>query len=141
VKTKDRKRNAKKTNEGRKLRDDILFGVFWSMLVAVALSVCVLGVYVVSGGQAFSGERTPLRWVIATYLGGGLSSGVLIGILRPITEHAWGAALTGFVCAAPLFMGILYLMGSFDWVGAIVCSAIVGPIVGYNFWKMFASDA
>lgn len=121
----------------RDVADDLKLGVFWGALFAGAVCIWITMVYLVGGNTAFEQNGTSYGVAIFTYMLAGVASGLVLGCLRPLTNSGGGSAFVGFIAGLLAFTGFSIASSGFDWVGVVVCSALVGPIVGYNYWKAF----
>jgi hypothetical protein len=77
----------------------------------------------------------------ALYLVGGAISGVAVGTMLPMTVHRWGAVVVGGLAALPLYHGAGMLLGDTDCLTTVFLSAVVGGIVGFNWWEPVANEA
>lgn len=89
---------------------DIRWGVQYGMGFAILFSICAVIQRITVGPTAFDQYHATIVGVLGIYFGGGLVSGVLVGLLRPLAKYALGAALVGFIAAFPVILAIDKLM-------------------------------
>jgi hypothetical protein len=121
---------------GRRVLQDIAWGVAWSLMVATVFTVIAVGMYIV--GLLPNHSLLWLFRVIVGYYAGGALGGALVGLARPVIPHYYwlsyaiaggGAFLMGFV-------GMLLLEGrpsrweAWVWWGLALVSAGYGYLGG-----------
>lgn len=112
----------------------LCFSVFYSLYVC--------GLYWVSGATPFERLGTSLGVVIGTYFFGGITAGLVVGILRPLTRWRSGAIFVGIIAAFFVFLGIGVASSglpsrwrSGDWFAMTVLPVFFGAFAGNKFWK------
>ncbi len=117
---------------GRRVVSGIRVGLFF----AVAFSAIATILFALSGGRALGNSFTVLGSVIAVYAFGGIVSGSIFGLLRPLARWAWGAAILGSIVAVPAYAGMLFATkGPGPWTsddtsGALLLSILIGSTSG-----------
>ena len=101
-------------NDLGRIPTDLRWGVAWGGRVGVALAlfgVVVIGLRVIGAGGEPGGPLLLglLSW-ISWYIIGGLVTGGIVGLLRPLGGNRMGAALVGFLAALPLSFGTYALL-------------------------------
>jgi multisubunit Na+/H+ antiporter MnhB subunit len=128
------------------VRADIRWAVGRALVLAVTFGLFAFLVNSLYGGEAFEAHlhATPGQ-VLATYLASALVGGLLIGLLRPVFRHWWGAAIGGFVGGAILALSMVALdmlrgqWKSSHWIIVPIYAATVGVAVGLAWFKRFSS--
>ena len=79
---------------------------------------------------------------LLAYAGGGVISGCILGLLRPLTRWRAGAALVGIAVALPAFFGIALAMSGLPqtwddsiWASTVGCSVLLGGWFGADTWS------
>lgn len=121
----------------RQIVDDVLLGILFSGGFALVLCLWVTLIFVVAGEEPFESNSTTWGTVVGVYLLGGIIVGVLWGIAKPWIRNRVGSAVFGFFAAVPIFLAIALTTGGFDLLGVVVCSALLGPALGWRFWGIF----
>ena len=75
--------------------------------MGVFYSLWVLAVYVFAGDGRFVRYGVTVWQMAATYIGISLSAGLIVGLLRPLTYHAVGAYVVGFLAGVPICFGLM----------------------------------
>lgn len=89
----------------RDLREDMRIGVKVGLLFTAAFSIIATITYLLSGQAAFVARvKMGLPNVLAPYLIGGVTGGMIIGFLRPMRATAAGSFFIGTVSSLPLLM-------------------------------------
>jgi len=132
------------------LLKNLRWGVFWGACGAVFYGAYAVLLYLFAGAQAFSSKGATLGGTLGAYALGGVGAGVVLGLLRPLVRWWWGAALVGFFCAIPVWLGGLLAIQSFtppsrdDLYMVLILSGISGPVCGViarKRWKRLESQA
>jgi hypothetical protein len=97
-------------------------------LMAIACSVWVVIMFVLSGGKSLERLDIDLGYLVVLYLVGGAVGGLLTGTLYPITKSLFGAAVVGYLASAP-FMLTLALQVGRSWE-EVIAGAVAGSLVG-----------
>jgi hypothetical protein len=129
-------------SEGPKTFDRIKQCVTLGLGFACLYSLYVVGLYLIQGPEPFRRLGTTLGVVIGTYFFGGISAGVVVGVLQPVARWLPGAIGIGIVGAFFVFFGILvaadglpWRWGSDEWTTLTVLPILFGTFAGYRFWK------
>jgi hypothetical protein len=72
------------------------------LTIAAVFSLYAIVTRIVAGPGAFDQYHMTVVSLVATYVGGALLGGTMVGLLRPITKNPFGAALVGFITAVPI---------------------------------------
>ncbi len=68
--------------------------------------------------------------IAMAYLGGGVIGGAIWGALHDLTQRLWGAVLTAFLAALPLFSFLSLAVGDLEPPGILIRSFALAMIVG-----------
>jgi hypothetical protein len=115
---------------------NVVDGVKLGLMFAAAFSVIASVVFILTGGSAFDRSVATLTRVIAAYVAGGIISGALFGILRPLARWAIGAAMLGIIVAVPAYAGMRFAINGFglwtmeDTAAVLVLSSLIGGASG-----------
>jgi energy-converting hydrogenase Eha subunit B len=117
-------------------------GAAIGLAFACLYSLYVTGLYLIQGPEPFQRLGTNLGVVIGTYFFGGISAGVVVGVLQPIARWRLGAMGVGIIAAFFVFFGILVAAdglpsrwGSDNWITLTVLPILFGTFAGNSFWK------
>ena|SRR5688572_28829202 len=67
---------------------------------------------------------------------GGISAGLVVGLLRPLTSSAFGAMVVGSIAGTGVYGAISYAMGGEVGVfGVSLLGTLAGSAVGYWMWR------
>ena len=108
---------------------DIRWGVQYGMGFAILFSAYAIIARITAGPTAFDRYHATLVSVVGIYFGGGLVSGTIVGLLRPLAKYAFGAALVGFLAALPIALVIEKLSddgASWNYIDTVV--VVVGSV-------------
>lgn len=125
-----------RNNPVKSMLGNLAWGCYWGMCGAVFYVLIAIVVYLVQGRLAFQARGITLPAVVKGYLFGGLGAGVVLGLLRPLGRWWWGAAVIGFFCAAPVWLGGLIANHGFTMLThdevlmVLTLAALSGPICG-----------
>ena len=121
-----------------RIRQYVLIGLAFACLYS--LYVCVL--YLLQGSAPFDRLGTNLWIVIGTYFFGGISAGVVVGLLQPLARWRLGAIVIGIIAAFFVFFGIVVAQdglpsrwGSDNWILLTALPILFGTLAGNHFWK------
>ena len=121
-----------------RIKSSVVVGLAFACLY----SLYVCGLYLLDGSAPFARLGTTLGIVIGTYFFGGISAGVVVGLLKPIARWRAGAIVVGIIAAFFVFFGILVASdglpsrwGTDQWVTLIVLPTLFGTFAGNRFWK------
>jgi hypothetical protein len=130
----------------RDLTQDLGWGIFWGLAFAVVLTVVLVLLHALRRSALFEAHNTTFGGVVAVYFGGGLTGGVVLGLLRPLTRWRSGAAMVGVLAAMPVGVAVRVLRfglapwGPKDTIALVVFAVALGGSVGWIYWGMFRSD-
>jgi hypothetical protein len=122
--------------EGKRVGENITDGVKVGLMFSAAFSLIALVIFVLSGGAAFDRSSGILIRVIAAYVVGGIASGAVFGLLRPLARWAIGAAVLGVIVMAPAYAGMRFAVQGFapwtmeDTSTVLTLAGIVGSMSG-----------
>lgn len=102
-------------------------------MFAVVYSVVASVIFLVAGEQP-----EELLAVVASYFGGGVVAGAIIGWLRPYSRTHLGSIVVGIVGAFPVFLGFAVADDGLaldlgDLATVAVVAVILGGSLGHNF--------
>jgi hypothetical protein len=123
------------------LLDNLKSGTRWGLAFAAFYSAAAVLIWLVRGDVAFEAQGTSLWQVLLAYVAGGMAAGVVVGLLMPLGRTRFGAGVIGFVAAVPvMFVVGMAVSPPPTWftrvpIVAFGCAAILGPIVGIQFWN------
>ena len=121
---------------GSRIVKNIVDGIKFGLMFAGAFSVIAIVLFVLSGGSALDRSLTTLARVIGAYAVGGVASGAVFGLLRPLARWAVGAAVLGIIVAVPTYAGMRFAVNGFtrwtaqDTSDVLVLSSLVGGLAG-----------
>ena len=91
----------------------------------------------VSGPEPFESIGVSHRSVIATYLGIGVASGSVIGMLKPLTLRRAGAYFVELLAGIPVAIGLVLCVSGLprdwttpDWIGIPIFTLAWGLLIG-----------
>jgi hypothetical protein len=127
---------------GATLLTNVRWGIAYGLGFASMFVLYVLGLFAVRGAQPFERLGTTLTGCIALYLAGGIMTGTLVGLLRPLLVTRRGAMVVGAVATVPTAAGAMVLVAGpitrWDkgaWVVPVGYSVLIGPVVAANWWR------
>jgi hypothetical protein len=110
----------------------------WS---AAACAILATLIYAIQGDEIAREGGIELSQLLLIYLGTAVASGIVIGVLRPITGGVTGRSIVGIVASLPVTFSIMLMsrdlrLGQMDkvdyWI-AIAMSVVLGPFVAAYF--------
>ena len=124
----------------------IVWGARWGAVFGLTLCVLALVAFLIGGRATFDGLGTSLGQVLAVYLVGGVTLGIIVGLFRPLTRRPVGAGIVGF--AGGLLFGALIRIsqdGFSDWtagdaVQLSIFAAVLGVPVGLVYREIFMTS-
>ena len=110
-------------------------GVTWGAYFALAYSLIAGMIAVYRGSAPFESAGTTLPKVLAVYWGGGLLTGVVLGVLWPPGRSKAGAAVLGAVASIPVSCAVLLATEppsswAREFLTYIVIGLALGPLFG-----------
>lgn len=116
------------------LETNLKSGIRWGARYAVAYSAIALLILLLRGQAAFAEADTTFLRVLLFYWAGGLTGGVLVGLLWPLGRSRVGAALLGAIVGVPVgCMAMLVVTPPSRWHESVVVAAVLGLILGPFF--------
>jgi hypothetical protein len=118
------------------LRRDLELGLWVGMSIALICAFFATLRFILGGAAAFSAKtHMAIGEALLFYLLGGLSGGILIGVLRPLRGTTMGSFVIGFCAALPLSaMAALSVIERKEWYPlaaiTIVMSALLAGGLG-----------
>lgn len=111
---------------------NVIWGVFYSLSVALVFCGYVMVLYFVRGAAPFTANDTTLGGVLAAYVGSAILVGIVLGTFRPLLRHVLGVVVVGWICAAVVFLGIrVAVEGPANWgPDDLRAAGILGLIFG-----------
>jgi hypothetical protein len=109
-------------------------GLTWGLSFASVFSLVATVLVLLRGPALLREYHTTYLGLVAGYLFGGITAGVITGLLLPLCRHIVGAMLVGFVAILPFgFLTVLTLYPPERWstyvpIVPVVGSAILGPL-------------
>jgi hypothetical protein len=122
--------------QGMRIFKNIVDGVKVGLMFAAALSLVATALFVVSNGAAIDRSFAMLTRVITAYVVGGVVSGAVFGLLRPLARWAIGAAVLGAIVVTPAYAGMRFAIHGFipwtvqDTSEVLVLSSLIGGLSG-----------
>lgn len=118
-------------------RVNLLGGLVMGLVFSVILSVGVGVLYWIGGPTTSHDTGWPLPSLIGLYVFGGVTGGLLLGLMLPLTTWRWGAVLVGMIVATPVYLavGLIEYEDPIDIVAGLIVAGVVGGCVGYGLWS------
>ena len=128
------------TTPGPNLLANVRWGVYWGFCGAIVYSAFAVLILIFRGEGPFATNDTTFGTVIALYFVSGITVGIVLGVLRPLTHSRVGAAIVGVICTIPaVFMGEMVLNERWsleqNWMTVLVVSVVFGSLSGLIFWR------
>jgi hypothetical protein len=127
---------------GATLLKNVRWGIAYGLGFASMFVLYVLGLFAIRGAQPFEHLGTTLTGCIVVYLVGGIMTGAVVGLLRPLLVTRRGAMVVGAVATVPTAAGAMLLVAGpiarwdkGEWVIPLVYSVLVGPLAASNLWR------
>ena len=138
----------------RRLFADLRWGFTWGIGLAVVFSAYVavlLFLDALGTENPLFGTR-PLWFIGAAYFAGGMSGGVIAGLLRPASRWPLGAMAMGILVAFPAYWAVSLVVPYIDadeglttfreqLVAGFVCALMVGPPAALAYRSSFDEEA
>jgi hypothetical protein len=125
----------------RSLLNNVTWGIRWGLRLGCVFSLLALGARVVAGSSGFDKVHTTVWAFVALYLVGGIVSGTIVGLLRPILRWRVGGLVTGIVATFPIALALRTMADGFapwdHFATELVVSftLIVGGGCGLGWWR------
>ncbi len=120
---------------------DIKWGLGWGLWLAGGFSLLGSALFVLQGSVLGHPSRFSFPLVILGYFAMGATGGLLVGILRPLTQRRVGATILGIIIGiAVYFLAGIIAVGEKDFlslpglVSTLVLGTVIGGICGHNTW-------
>jgi hypothetical protein len=110
----------------------------WSLAFAALFSLWVGLLALLSGSARFDKYEMSAAAIIRTYFAVALVAGIVLGVLRPITETALGRVFVGSIVGTAVYTGIglsMYGPDKFTFVGGAILGIPMGGFLGYKWSK------
>ena len=131
-----------RTRSSAFLQGNLAWGIKLGLAFAAVYSLYVVVLFLAEGSRPFDRLHTSLLMVIATYVIGGLTSGALIGVMRPYLHMRSVAILVGITAGVFVFFAIAVTSDGMpwhwsrtSWESVAVCSLLLGSFGGNWLWK------
>jgi len=127
---------------GATLLKNVRWGIAYGLGFASMFVLYVLGLFAIRGAQPFEHLGTTLTECIVFYVAGGIMTGTMVGLLRPLLVTRRGAMVVGAVALVPMGFGAMLMVAGpiarwdkGEWVIPLVYSVLVGPLAASNLWR------
>ena len=114
---------------------NIIWGVGSGALMALAYSIVALMIYAVFGAHVLHTPGLTIGLVLISYWVGGLTAGLLVGMLRPLSRFRWGPYLLGAIAGTAVFaafqastMGPMWRWSWGDWTTPLILGVVMGVL-------------
>lgn len=127
----------------RRLIANTLWGILWGIAVAGLYSLYVGAIYLLQGPAPFESHGTSILSIVAAYFGGGVVSGAIVGLLRPLSRWQLGAGMLGMIAAVPVFLAFDIAQHGFAALQQVDVFAMTGFALalgggaGWGVWKLY----
>jgi hypothetical protein len=108
--------------------------------MAIGYSALALLIYLIGGSETFERNDVTLLSVLLSYWCGAIGSGLLLGLLRPLTASKISAMFVGPIIAAPAVTSLGVTINGMPWqwpaeavATLMIVSVIFGVYGGYVF--------
>jgi hypothetical protein len=125
----------------RLLQRNLVKGVGLGLFLATGFSAWVTFLRLAFGTEAFDRLHTTYGAVVRLYYTGGLSGGILLGLLWPLRRWPLGSVLLGIIGVFPVYYGAFLLESPrAEWftfnnfTPALLLAFLVGSPVGLLYW-------
>lgn len=120
------------------LKSNIPWGLSWGVPAGILYAMLGGTLFVLGGAAAKAKYGVGLATVLGLYVGGGVGTGIVLGMFRPILRWRAGSMLAGIVVA--LSAAAIYTTVSHTWSPASASGVIVyglgfGALAGATLWK------
>ena len=128
----------------RHLYRNLTWGIRWGLAFGIAYSIWAGILYLVRGSRIFEKIGLTFPVVVAFYVAGGVFSGFLLGLLRPLLGRRIGAVLVGALIAVPVLAGTQVLLVGFhrpDLVEVLIVGGVgifTGMLSGFLLYQVFS---
>ena len=122
----------------RSIARDLLWGIGCGVAFSIAALAFAALRWIVRGGPNLSGSVAEQALVV---LACGLTGGVVVALLRPLSKRRWGSVCLGLVTAIAAYLPYMrYSQGPIatwdrtDVFALMLASLIVGGVLGWRWW-------
>lgn len=122
------------------IKSDIRWGVKVGLFFACFFSLAAIAISLISGETELGGISIAAALIV--YFSGGVVSGLLLGVLRPLTRSRTGSVLVGPLVVAPAALaGCVAAFGPMgQWTENEAISFVIGAVLlgvggGYLYWE------
>lgn len=124
------------------MKENLRRGLILGLGEAAVLSLWIIFAVEFLEDNALAEYNASLLEAVAAYSVGGVTGGVLAGLVYPLRKYALGSVMVGFLLAAPAAVGIIvvttpkqemWTIGGIP--GALIAAALVGGLVGLQIWS------
>jgi hypothetical protein len=122
---------------------DLRWGLGNGLFYAAGFSALVLVLALFRGSTDYPEYGTTTWRVIRVYFAAGVLGGLLVGWLRPITSHRWGARTVGALVGTVVYGSAMLatdIPSSAGVVIALVLGMPMGALLGNKQWKESQPD-
>jgi hypothetical protein len=112
--------------------------------MATLYSLYVLVVYAFHGNEPLASNGVSLLGIIGAYYAGGITGGIVVGLLLPLAQWRAGATVIGIAAAFFVFLGIGVAVDGVhnlakpsSYLDALVIATLVGGVAANMVWKQF----
>lgn len=128
----------------RNVKQNLKWGSGWGLLAGVAVTIWVVGLDLVSAGEALSPYGLSKLEAASLAMAVALAGGGIVGILRPLTTSAIGSAAVGFLIALAVysfaFMSPGTALTGWRLVIVLLLAIVTGPLGGVIFYSATSSQ-
>lgn len=122
---------------------NIAWGIRWGVLFSLGFIAYIALLFLARGQAPFAEYGMTFGRLVTLYLGAGMASGAVVGVLRPLGRWFWGAAVIGFFAGVVVASCLMFLEnGVFAWgaedvVKVTVLGLVWGPAGGLMLRTLF----
>lgn len=124
-----------------RLSENVSTGLWWGSRYAVVYSI-VGTIIALARRSALQNYGLTLPQLIGLYVLGGISGGMITGLMLPLVRGQVSAAIVGFFVALPImamFGAAMYpneLWSSNFFVTSALSAGLLGPLCGIGMWRV-----
>lgn len=123
-------------------KSNVVWCVIYGLGGGITFTAWVTILFLFRGTEPFDKQGVNFASVVAFYLVGGATGGLVAGILWPLTKWRAGAYLVGLLVAFVVSIGLMYSLAGnpLSWDIAVtltipILTVIYGLYIGYQLWK------
>jgi hypothetical protein len=127
----------------RTTQENLKIGLAMGLLIATLYSAWAVGLFLISGREAFEKYNVSVIAVLATYYAAGIIGGALVGLALPMARSFFGRIVVGVVAALVFFFCVFVAMqGPFwhwtsDVWGSVASLGLIFGVVCSVLWRRF----